>query len=248
MDERLTAREVQEILKVDRITIYRMLHDGRLKGSKIGQQWRFLRRDVDRLLSDEPLPQQLLPPEPNVNFPTHCIQTIQDLFSDVSQNSALIVDIEGEPLTQVTHPCSFCQLMLQNPTGQAACSATWRTIAGQANTTGNKTFTCHAGIQYLAAPIVDNGKTVGFFLTGQFHWQTPDTQKDAGRLKALASNHKISLELLKQAAAAVPVIDPKGRSLVESWPVTAARAVQSILHERIGFMDRLNQIANLTKV
>jgi excisionase family DNA binding protein len=37
----LTTRQVQNILQVDRITIYRMLQDGRLKGVKIGQQWRF---------------------------------------------------------------------------------------------------------------------------------------------------------------------------------------------------------------
>ena len=95
MDELLTAREVQEILKVDRITIYRMLNDGRLKGAKIGQQWRFSRSDVERLLGNEPPAEEPLPPEPNPSFPTHCVQTIQDLFSDVSQISALIVDTRG---------------------------------------------------------------------------------------------------------------------------------------------------------
>jgi excisionase family DNA binding protein len=53
MTDLLTTRQVQEILKVDRITIYRMLQDGRLKGVKIGQQWRFARREVERLLQQE---------------------------------------------------------------------------------------------------------------------------------------------------------------------------------------------------
>jgi len=166
MDEMLTAREVQKILKVDRITIYRMLNDGRLKGSKIGQQWRFSRWNVERLLDHAPSePVELLAPEPDSSFPTHCVQTIQDLFSDVSQNSALVVDTQGEPLTQVTHPCSFCQLMLQSPAGLEACRASWRAIAEQAGT-GSKFFSCHAGIQYVAAPIVDEGKPVGFFPKG----------------------------------------------------------------------------------
>ena len=51
MEDLLTTREVQELLHVDRITVYRMLSDGRLKGVKIGQQWRFPAREVDRLLS-----------------------------------------------------------------------------------------------------------------------------------------------------------------------------------------------------
>jgi excisionase family DNA binding protein len=247
-DELLTAREVQKILKVDRITIYRMLNDGRLKGAKIGQQWRFLRRDVDRLLgNDLPSSEELPPPELNSSFPTHCVQTIQDLFSDVSQNSALVVDAQGEPLTQVTHPCGFCQLMLGNPGGQEACRLTWRTIASQASA-GSKFFTCHAGIQYIAAPIVDEGKPVGFFLTGQFHWQAPDAREDTERLRRLSSSFDLPLEQLQQTAAAVPVIDPNDHARVEAWPFSAARAVQSILHERLGFMERLGQIANLTKL
>jgi excisionase family DNA binding protein len=248
MDEFLTAGEVQNMLKVDRITIYRMLNDGRLKGTKIGQQWRFLRRDVNHLLGIEPEPVEELPgPDPDPSFPTHCVQTIQDLFSEVSQNSALIVDTHGDPLTQVTHPCSFCTLMLQNTSGQEACRASWRTIAEQA-ATGSKFFTCHAGIQYVAAPVVDDGKPVGFFLTGQFHWQKQDEREQAERLRRLSSSHNLPLEKLQQAEAAVPVIEPKEHARVESWPFTAARAVQTILHERLGFMERLNQIANLTKV
>jgi len=43
------------------------------------------------------------------------------------------------------------------PHGQEACRATWREIARQAGA-GSKFFTCHAGVQYVAAPIVDDGK------------------------------------------------------------------------------------------
>ena len=50
VNDLLTSRQVQEILKVDRITVYRMLNDGRLKGVKIGQQWRFHNSEVERLL------------------------------------------------------------------------------------------------------------------------------------------------------------------------------------------------------
>ena len=53
MDELLTTRQVQSILQVDRTTIYRMLKDGRLRGVKVGQQWRFHDTDVRALLSGE---------------------------------------------------------------------------------------------------------------------------------------------------------------------------------------------------
>ena len=41
---------------------------------------------------------------------------------------------------------------------------------------------------------------------------------------------------------------PAQHARVESWPFTAARAVESILHERLCFIERLQQIANLTQM
>ena len=92
------------------------------------------------------------------------------------------------------------------------------------------------------------GNQSAFFLTGQFYWQALDPREETERMRRLASSHNLPLEQLQQTAAAVPVIDPKEHARVETWPFTAARAVQSILHERIGFMERLQQIANLTQI
>ena len=41
MAEMLTAKEVQDLLQVDRSTIYRMAEAGRLPAIKVGKQWRF---------------------------------------------------------------------------------------------------------------------------------------------------------------------------------------------------------------
>ncbi|MCA9947998.1 MAG: helix-turn-helix domain-containing protein, partial [Anaerolineales bacterium] len=38
MEDLLTTRQVQELLQVDRTTVYRMRKDGRLTGVKVGQQ------------------------------------------------------------------------------------------------------------------------------------------------------------------------------------------------------------------
>ena len=56
MPDLLTSKQVQEWLLVDRTTVYRMLNDGRLKGTKIGHQWRFRREDVLELLSGDASP------------------------------------------------------------------------------------------------------------------------------------------------------------------------------------------------
>jgi excisionase family DNA binding protein len=247
MTDFLTTRQVQEILKVDRITIYRMLQDGRLKGVKIGQQWRFAQHEVERLLQQEVVTEIPVSSAADPTFPTHCVQTVQDLFSNVSQISSLVVDSRGEVLTKTSHPCDFCQLIYNSPSGKEACQASWKAAAEHASR-GGKFFTCHAGLQYVAAPIMDKGEPSGLFLSGQFYWQAPDLREQNERVRRLASTHHLDQDELQKHASAIPVIDPHQHSQVEEWPFLAARAVQSILQERILFIERLQQIANLTQL
>jgi ligand-binding sensor protein len=174
------------------------------------------------------------------------VQTIQDLFSEVGQVSALVIDAEGEPITEISHPCRYCQIILQSLPGQAACRVSWKEFAKQTGV-GSRYFTCHAGIQYISAPIVDNEITNGYFLVGEFYWQAPIAHEEVVRSQRLATTLHLSVETLAQAANTIPVIETKQHSQVEAWPAAAARAVQTILHERIGFIERLQQIANLTK-
>ena len=53
---------------------------------------------------------------------------------------------------------------------------------------------------------------------------------------------------LSAAADKIPVFTAEQMAQVVAWPVTAARAVDSILRERTGFMNRLQQIANLSQI
>jgi excisionase family DNA binding protein len=247
MENFLTARQVQDILTVDRITVYRMLQDGRLKGVKIGQQWRFPRREFERMLESETPNETAAQPVMDPGFPTHCVQTIQDLYSDVSQIGAVMVDQNGEALTQVSHACTFCQAMLASSSGREACEASWQTFAKNSAGVG-KYFTCHAGLQYIGSPVIEKGQRVGLFLTGQFYWQAPDSREEGERIRRLAAAHHLPLEKFQQAAHEILTIDPAQQTLVETWPTAAARAVQSILNERSGFVERLQQIANLTQI
>ena len=68
MSEFLTTRQLQDILRVDRTTIYRMADDGRIPAVKIGSQWRFPRQSIEGWLKmqspvgatvqDAPLPNE----------------------------------------------------------------------------------------------------------------------------------------------------------------------------------------------
>lgn len=247
MDDFLTARQVQNILRVDRITVYRMLKDGRLKGLKIGQQWRFARQDVERLINRAISQSESARSETGNGFPTHCIQTIQDLFSDVSGISALVIDVNGEPVTNISHPCAFCQNIMQSLSGQKACRDFWKELARQ-KPEENALVTCHAGLQYITAPIQVEEELISYFLAGEIYWQQPDLGEESERISQLAMDNNLKAASLQQTARTIPVIEPHRQARVMSWPAQAAKAMQSILRERTGFMERLKQIANLTQL
>ena len=246
MDDFLTTRQVLDILKVDRITIYRMLQDGRLNGVKVGQQWRFSRKEIERVVGGDgvrELPKQAASQDPT--FPVHCVQTIQDLFSDVSQIGAVVVDIQGEPITEISHPCSFCQMIQSSPTGAEACRASWRAIAN--NGASGQFTSCHAGLLYTYAPILDKNEKVGTYLIGQFLLKGYETGEEAAQAKHIAAKYNLPKEAIQQALSTVPVVGPDRQPHLKTWPAAAVKAVQSILVERKGFLERLQQIANLTQ-
>lgn len=243
MVDLLTVRQVQDILKVDRITVYRMLQDGRLRGSKIGQQWRFTRHEVERLISSEisvPAPSSS---EGDSTLPVHCIQTVQDLFSNVSRLGAVVVGLDGRPVTQMSNPCALCSLVLSTPGGQETCRGCWSSAAAL-----RKTLTCHAGLTYLAAPVMDGSEHLLTFLVGGFYDGQPDAAEQEPTLINLAKTTGLTVEDLRSATQWVPVVTEEHREEVEGWPKQAVTAVESILKERTRFIERLQQIANLTQL
>lgn len=235
MTDLLTTRQVQDLLKVDRITVYRMLNDGRLKGIKIGQQWRFPSDEVERLLSGAPA--SAAANGPVRAFPTHCVQTIQTLFTGIGQVGALVVNNEGQPLTEPSTLCRFCLLVQSSPTGSAACKQSWERMAAAGD---GEALACHAGLQYARTPIFDNGERIGWFLAGPFQ-SVPGA--DPARL---ATSNGVDSTELRAAAAELPASASPAH--LRDWPLQAGAAIQAILKERSGLMQRLQYIAQITQL
>lgn len=54
MTERLlTSKEACDYLQVSRSTLHKLLKTGKLKGVKVGRQWRFSSDDVRRFLDEQ---------------------------------------------------------------------------------------------------------------------------------------------------------------------------------------------------
>lgn len=49
----MTVREISEFLRLTEATVYKLLHEGKLPGRKVGGQWRCSRRAIEGWLGEE---------------------------------------------------------------------------------------------------------------------------------------------------------------------------------------------------
>ncbi len=55
-EEVLTTKEAVEYLKISKKTIYKLIEEGRIKTTKAGRDYRFLKSELDRFLRGETEP------------------------------------------------------------------------------------------------------------------------------------------------------------------------------------------------
>jgi excisionase family DNA binding protein len=246
MTDLLTTHQVIEILKVDRITIYRMLNDGRLKGVKIGKQWRFHRSEIDQLLGKpEGISSDESSEEILTEFPSGCVEKVEDLLAGILGIGVTTVNLRGEPLNAVVNSNSYCQLMLSSVSGRQACQAAWKEPASS-NDAQSAFQVCHAGLCFFRQPITVDGRRVAWVISGQFRITSSNPSKDAALVETLSERHKIPYPPLKEAMQNIPMLARKQQNQVESWTPRLAKTIQSILQERQKLTTRLQQISDLS--
>lgn len=243
----LTAKQVQDLLHVDRTTIYRMLKDRRLVGIKVGQQWRFSAREVDDLLAgvvrlgdkDYSYSTDILP--------LHCMQPIQDVFAEVAGVGSVTTDKEGNPLTDVSNPGEFCKLILASNKGYQGCVQSWKRLAGQERS-APEFIACHAGLEYARARIEVGGETIAHQVVGQFYVNPPDPEEEENRLHELSLKYQIDFKALKKAAQRIPVLGEREVSRINGWLKRVANTFEQISGERAELMNRLRKISAMSEI
>ena len=248
MESLLSAKQVQELLNVDRTTIYRMLKDGRLTGVKVGQHWRFSSREVNDLLSSGKtrIPANELSVSESV-LPISCMQPVQDVFAEIANVGSVTSDENGNPLTRISNPCDFCKLILGSSEGRQSCIASWRKLVGQEDSMPEFTD-CHAGLQYARARIEVGGELAAILVAGQFYVASPDGKEEVERLHILSQKYRIEEYLLVQAAKRIPILDDRKIPQISGWLERVARTFEQIASERANLMGRLRHIAEMSVI
>jgi excisionase family DNA binding protein len=241
----LTAKQVQELLHVDRTTIYRMLKDGRLNGIKVGSQWRFSEEQVEALLSGKEPEEEISPEDLFEALPIHCMQPMQDVFAEIAGVGAVIVDKEGLPLTRISNSCDFCKLILGSTDGRKKCFASWKNVVEQAKKSPEFVY-CHAGLRYAIGNIKADEEVVASFIAGQFHTESPNLEAEKEKARELAQKYGINPDLLARAVGDVAVYEDEKKEKIGSWLQRIADTFGDISVERADLLTRLKTISKVS--
>lgn len=182
MTDYMTARQLTELLQIDRTTVYRMAERGRLPAIKIGGQWRFPRRQIETWLNDrtdaattqsaraahvassQAAPIQASALDLRTALPLPCVQLIQDTFAQLLEIGLVITDLEGAPITRPSNLCGLATFAHKaNATfaeRQATCFAQMHQLPG-----GQPVFVADVlGLACARALITVGGENVGMVI------------------------------------------------------------------------------------
>jgi excisionase family DNA binding protein len=165
----LTTKDIQDLIHVDKSTIYRMAEDGRLPAIKVGRQWRFPADRVAELLG-EGLPvskgdatatrerlSDLI--EPAV------AQAVADLVADLFGVMVVMTDMDGSPLTAVSNPCGLFDTIQHQPGAVQRCVDGWREL-GDAAGLGVRLMPSHLGFLCARSFVRVGSELVGMIIVG----------------------------------------------------------------------------------
>jgi excisionase family DNA binding protein len=264
MDTLLTTRQLQDLLQVDRITIYRMLSDGRLRGFKVGGQWRFSRQAIESwLVEQQASPDPLESSGSSVarerlhlsdDLPLSCLQAIQDIFAPALGIAAVTTAVDGTPITSIANSCRFCTLILDTKAGRKRCIGSWGAAVAEQGPAlrlveGSTPHlaTCHAGLRYVSERIEVEGRFVAAVHAGQFLDRPADSEGQPAALAELAAATGLQVEELQAALGLVPVLAQERQQQVCYLLPRVAATFSEIGEERLNLLGRLRRIAKITQ-
>lgn len=121
----LTARQVQEMLDVDRSTVYRMAGDGRLPAVRIGKQWRFPATEIERMFDGV----FEAPEFDDGIIDCEAAEAVLDLAAPLLGVMMVVTDLSGIPLTKIVNPTPWMSERLDEPETLTSCLDEWHELA-----------------------------------------------------------------------------------------------------------------------
>jgi excisionase family DNA binding protein len=242
----LTTREVQDLINVDRSTIYRMAEKGSLPAVKVGRQWRFPAAEFEAWLSGGHAP---APPDTETSYGELAdmllpgvAKPLSDLVADIFGVMVLVTDLEGRPLMDPSNPCGLFRFVHDHPTTHLLCAETWREMAGDPDRLPRFRptplgFECARG--YIRVGPEVKGLVI---MGGVAAAEWPPT---ADQVRAMAGDLGIAADELADHIDEVFFLDRSHKTWVLDFVPRISSLFSRIARERSRLVERLDTIASL---
>jgi excisionase family DNA binding protein len=266
MADLMTTNQVQQLLQVDRTTIYRMVESGRLPAIRVGKQWRFPRPEIERWLQAQAVvpgngsisasakpantPAPSSPADSKLGnsslrelLPLACVQLIQDAFADLLGVMMVITDMPGQPVTTISNPCGFYIALSQAPDALGQCMRSWRQLAANP-AIEPKFYPNEMGLLCARGLIRVGSELKGMVVIGGI---APEAwPPNADQIAGLAEAFGLSLADVEANADAVYRLDKAAQDKALRFVQRTADICSHIAEERNALSGRLQAIASLT--
>jgi excisionase family DNA binding protein len=255
MTDLLTAKDMEELLHVDRSTIYRMAEQGRLPAVKVGKQWRFpsdqvssqfqiqVPSPVDNSENSKPAIVATNTDKLAAVLPIECVQLIQESFADLLGVMIVVTDMEGRPITNPSNSCGLFDVISQVPGALQKCIQSWHIMASSLELEPQFDIS-HLGLHCARALIRVGSELQGMVVASCV---APDTwpPKEEG-ISAIAAELAVDQALIEKHVEEVHRLSAYQQEQVLVYIQRMANIVAHIVNERITLVNRLEAIADLT--
>ncbi len=260
MAELLTTKQLQEILKVDRTTIYRMAESGRIPAVKVGNQWRFPRHQIEAWLwQQNPQPQPQAAPMPALPlreeelpatsleraFPRECVQLIQDIFAEQLGVMLVITDLDGNMITRPSNEAGLFTATETSPKAHQRCLEHWLSMAGDPRL--QPAFTrSHLGLLCARGLIRVGTEIKAMLIVGGI--APEDWPPDEERLAAIAQFLQVDPKIIQDHVDEVHRVDRRRMHEILPYVQRMADVFSYIASDRSHLLQRLDKIAELARL
>lgn len=268
MADLLTTSQVQDRLRVDRTTIYRMIDAGHLPAIRVGKQWRFQAPDIERWLSahaaatraGEPLVADAVRPFPErpagigvvtdpgdlkALLPLAAAQEVQNGFAEALGVTLVTTDMRGAPLTEISNACGFQAALMRDPTALQKCALVWRQLAASPSMEP-KLYPNEMGLLCARGLIRSGSALLGMVVIGGI---APDPWPPSREgLAAIADLFGLERGFVESNAGAVYRLDRPTQERALRGAQRIADIFSHLVADRAAVVRRMRTIESLTRL
>lgn len=247
MTAMLTTKDLQELINVDRSTIYRMAESGKLPAIKVGRQWRFPAREIEIWLGGNAAASQSPAAEQPVGELAEMLlpgvaKPLADLLGSIFGVMVLITNLDGQSLVEPANPCGLFTFVHEHPTTNPLCAATWRELGTDPDGLPRFRptplgFECARGF-IRVGPEVKGMVIMGGIAPGE--WPPA-----ADTVRSMAADLGVSADSIADHIDEVFYLDRSHQAWVLEYLPRISSLFSRIARERSRLVDRLDEIASL---